>query len=836
MTVPIRRAVQPIRRIASGLGRAPLTVVVVLVLWIIGAATGSLLTGPSRDLLTAVGVGIPPLRDGHWWMPVTAPLFCSGLASYVVTTALLVTLLPLAERRLGTRRTAVLLLAVHLLGLLAGLGLVGGIALTGGKWAAYISMSVTVGPAAAVIGLALTTTSALSSLWRRRLRLVLLVTIVMLALYSGLLSDVLCLATGLVGLAVGALTLGRGRRDRGGPSRPETRLLVGLIVAASALGPLIAAFAHSRVGPLWVLRYVFASPQPDAQTVLQICADPRTALECTHLQIRLRLNGVGPAIMSVMPVVLLLAMAEGLRRGRRAAWIGAVTLNLALGALGVLLAATTAAIPVRERIMLGPGHHLHAWLVFALPALQPFVVFALLLYTRRQFRVRAPAGTYRRWGTMAAGTLLAVSAIYLGGSLLLAGDYDRPPHLPELLRDLPTRFLPPGYLGQVVPAFLPARPMATLLYEWTGTAFWTFVALAALITFTRSRLLPEDSAGARARKLLAATGGSSLSHMVTWPGHSYWFTTGGTVAIAYRVIAGVAVTTGEPIGEPGHLDHVLRGFAEHCHRNGWTPCLYSVGAEVATTARALGWGAVQVAEEVLLPLPQLRFSGKKWQDVRTALNHARKIGLNAEWCRFHNAPSTITDQIRAVSEEWLANKGLPELEFTLSGVNALADDEVRLLIAMDSDRVVQAVTSWLPMRRDGAVIGWTLDFMRRRNDSPPGAMEFLIASAAMRCQAEGAELLSLSGSPLVRMDRGEPVNGLQSVLDLVGRICEPVYGFRSLLAFKAKFQPIYQPLYLAYPDPAALLSIGNAIVRAYLPHVTSRQATQLARRLLTTTR
>jgi lysylphosphatidylglycerol synthetase-like protein (DUF2156 family) len=140
------------------------------------------------------------------------------------------------------------------------------------------------------------------------------------------------------------------------------------------------------------------------------------------------------------------------------------------------------------------------------------------------------------------------------------------------------------------------------------------------------------------------------------------------------------------------------------------------------------------------------------------------------------------------------------------------------------------------MRRDGNVIGWTLDFMRRRTDAPPGIMEFLIASAALQYQAEGAELLSLSGSPLARMDRGEPVNGLQRALDLIGRKFEPIYGFRSLLAFKAKFQPIYRPLYLAYPDPAALLSIGNAIARAYLPHLTSRQATHLARLLVTANR
>jgi len=60
---------------------------------------------------------------------------------------------------------------------------------------------------------------------------------------------------------------------------------------------------------------------------------------------------------------------------------------------------------------------------------------------------------------------------------------------------------------------------------------------------------------------------------------------------------------------------------------------------------------------------------------------------------------------------------------------------------------------------------------------------------------------------------------------------EPVYGFQSLLAFKAKFQPVYQPLYLTYPDPAALGSIATAIGRAYLPHLTSRQALRLLAKL-----
>jgi lysylphosphatidylglycerol synthetase-like protein (DUF2156 family) len=111
------------------------------------------------------------------------------------------------------------------------------------------------------------------------------------------------------------------------------------------------------------------------------------------------------------------------------------------------------------------------------------------------------------------------------------------------------------------------------------------------------------------------------------------------------------------------------------------------------------------------------------------------------------------------------------------------------------------------------------------------AMEFLIASAAQDLRDEGYELLSLSGAPLARVESADASSGLQQLLDLIGEGLEPVYGFRSLQAFKAKFQPRYQPLYLAYPDPAALPAIGLAVVRAYLPQLSARQSARLMRRL-----
>ena len=80
-------------------------------------------------------------------------------------------------------------------------------------------------------------------------------------------------------------------------------------------------------------------------------------------------------------------------------------------------------------------------------------------------------------------------------------------------------------------------------------------------------------------------------------------------------------------------------------------------------------------------------------------------------------------------------------------------------------------------------------------------------------------------------DPGGDAGGPERVLGVLGRTLEPVYGFRSLLAFKRKFQPELRPLFLAHPDPLALPVVGVALTRAYLPSLSLPAAVSLVRRL-----
>jgi lysylphosphatidylglycerol synthetase-like protein (DUF2156 family) len=163
--------------------------------------------------------------------------------------------------------------------------------------------------------------------------------------------------------------------------------------------------------------------------------------------------------------------------------------------------------------------------------------------------------------------------------------------------------------------------------------------------------------------------------------------------------------------------------------------------------------------------------------------------------------------------------------FTLGGLDELMDDEVLLMVGLDGDGRVHGVTSWLPTYADGRVIGWTLDFMRRRPDGMNGLMEFLIAQTILRARDDGVEFVSLSGAPLAVGPGADARPGpMDAVLAFLSRTLEPVYGFRSLLRFKLKFRPEFHRLHLCYPDPLALPAIGLALARAYLPTLSARQA------------
>ncbi|MEU1507787.1 DUF2156 domain-containing protein [Kitasatospora sp. NPDC005748] len=809
---------QAVTGIADRLRAAPLTLALLGLLWTVGAATGSLAGGPSRGLLAQIGVGLPTLGEGRWWTPFTSLLWCSSAGSYVFTSLLLLLVGPAAESRLGRRRTLLVLVGGQVLGTLLGTGLVALGARAGEQWTLAVADQTATGPVVGLFALAGVLGYRLTVLWRRRLHLLVVLVPLVMTLYVGHLQSVQRSAGALLGLGIGALLARRRWQLRPHrSSHTETRVLVALCLVAAALGPLVASLYDNAAGPFNTFSELYFSHRLSPDEVADFCA--MSAHDCARAHAVERIFDTPARLMAALFPALLLVLAEGLRRGLRLAWRITVATELLWAALLLWLFAGTGT---------GAGDVVQ---YFVEALLLPLLTTGLLLATRHRFGLRLPAAVLRRLALVTGGAALAAAAAYVGFGWLVAGEFDPRAGVGGLVAGLPAQFLPPAY-NDLLPDYpIAVGPPARLLETYCGLAFWVVALTALLVAFRRPVVHADAEDAARARALLTAHGGGTLSFITTWDGNHYWFDEEGRAAVAYRVLSTVALTTGDPFGEPEARRRAVAGFARYCDTRGWTPCFYSVTPETSDAAGQLGWRSLQVAEDTVVALPGLAFTGRKWQDIRTALNKAGKQGITAEWWAYHDAPLALRDQIRSISEEWVSEKGLPEMGFTLGGLEELDDPAVRLLVAVDGDRVVHGLTSWMPVYEDGVPVGWTLDFMRRRSDGFRGVTEFLIASAALGFKEEGARFVSLSGAPLARSGQDAPPTGLQRTLDWMGRVLEPVYGFRSLLAFKAKFQPEYRPLYMAYPDPAALPSITRAIGKAYLPHLTAAQGVRLMRRL-----
>jgi phosphatidylglycerol lysyltransferase len=786
--------------------RAPVTIALVVIMWIAGAVTGSLLDGPSVDLQQSVAAGVGAFQDGAWWTPFTSAFFAGDLVTYLGVTILLLVVGSLCERRWGSLRMLWMSSLVQIVGVALGVGLVAlADAFLDWQWAEYLAADFAVGATPLIAGLLMAFSGGLSALWRRRIRLGVLTVCLVALLYGGQLQDVLRMSTALVGLLAGALILHTGDRKLvARASRRETRVLVAVVVAATALGPILVAVTGEVEGPLSALADLYVGPNAYADT------SPNRDL--------------ADILMSVMPAVLVLVLAAGLRRGRRFAWWATLVFHVLLLALGTFYAIDYYNWAV-ENDELDEGFSWVAWLLPLM--LLPVLIVVILLITRRSFTVQAPVGIYRKLGVTVLGILLALWAVYAVVGSLVADQFRPTASFGVLILDFPIRLLPNGYLYIIEPAITTTAGIGRFLVDWIPVLVWAVILVGLLRSFIAARVESADGDRARARVILERHGTTALAYLTTWHGNSYWFSADGGSFVAYRVEGGVAITTGDPVGPPDDLARATEEFVGFCNAENWTPCFYSTTEALKTVTDGFGWPSLQVAEETVLPLGKLAFTGKKFQDIRTSISRAGKGGITAEWLSYHDAPLAIRDQIQAISEEWVSDKALPEMGFTLGGLEELDDPAVRCLIAVDQDRTIHGITSWMPCYRDGIAVGWTLDFMRRRGEGFKGVMEFLIGSAALDLQKEGAEFVSLSGAPLAQANPGDVQDPVQRLLEVLGRTMEPVYGFRSLLKFKAKFQPVYQPMYMCYPEATVLPRIGLGISHAYLPNMTFGQAVRM---------
>ena len=689
------------------------------------------------------------------------------------------------------------------------------------------------------------TLAAVGSAWcprvmRRRIRSSLAMLTTMLVVYVGHPSDLQRLLAVLVGILIGsALVREPLVHDLWRPSRShELRAWLASMLAVLGVGPIIASVAMRANAVAVPLVSLFMS---DAQFDADACNVWHVSEACASLSAHSGFTMFLDNVITGLPWLVLVLAAWGVWRGQRIPlWIG-VTI---VGALGL----TVWYFWLIEPLVLGDLDLTTAplwgqqgqwfWQVLII-GLVHLVVAGVLIANQRLCQNQPDVRLVRKSLRGVGLGLLALAALYLGVAWSFPVTFTPTPDPWQAVLHLPERFLPQNLVALSPSSLQPVDELSSLLC----VAIPILTTLIMLVALWRIMTAPEHhreepSLEDRANALKQGSV-STLSAMTQWPGMHSWLDRDTGTLVPFRLERGVAIILAAPLGtsDADISARAVLAFADYADARGWIPALYSAPESLTKALREHGWASVEVGEEAVILLAEWSTKGKPRQDIRTSMNRAAREGLEVKWCTFDELTVAEAKHIRALSEAWVGEKPLPEMGFTLGGFRELDDPDTVIGMAVSKDGDILAVTSWMPVWRDGVVVGRILDFMRRTPNSMNGVMEMLIGSAANRFQEDGLEEISLSAAPLATSastgaqstaEAGEHAL-LDRLLEELSKRMEPLYGFRSLLSFKRKFKPEYRPLYLAYPDAVELPAIGFGLTNAYLPELTLSQSWQAVR-------
>ena len=727
----------------------------------------------------------------HWLALTTA-----HPGGAIILSVLIVLWLVPAEWRLGSLRTLAVGVVSQLVSVPLSIVLARGIETVGlNRWGNDLLSDTFLTPIGFIAGAAGFASALLPRLWRRRLRVSLIVLTATFVLYSGTMSDVLGIVAAMLSITAGQLLF---KPESAPPSIRERRVLLAVGIACVAIGPAFVALDPMAEGPFFQITQLLWAPHLSALEATQVCADSLTSTSCTAAVDLARAQGIGALVANIMPFIIQLVVCFGLMRGRVLAWWMAVITQV------LAIALLTYQLWDDSRL----SYLLPNLVLVILPWL---LALFMLLINYSLFRIRENRAFFTRT------IVFAILASSLGAGLwiLTASLHNTvpPANLADILAETPLRFVP-AVVALILPHHVaPATMFSWFIYLWVGNAFWILLAVRLYLGFSRPVDPAQESDRDSARRLLESGTGDHLSFMTLWKSNRYFFH--GDSYVAYRVSNGIALTLGAPVGRD-----ISAEFERFASEQGWAVAWYSVNAQFADAHPQLK--RLQVAEEAVLNCESVEFKGKKFQNVRTARNKAEKEGVSTRWTTWEELDIASIARISALSEDWVSDKALPEMGFTLGGLEEMTVTGTRLLLAESADGTLHGVTSWMPVYENGAITGYVLDVMRRNEHGFKGVIELLISEAMLIAQSEGLAWISLSGAPLA----GQPdePNWLDVALNRIGEEVEPLYGFRTLAASKRKFQPEEHPWYLCYHDELKLPSIALATMHAYLPDMKTKDA------------
>jgi len=440
---------------------------------------------------------------------------------------------------------------------------------------------------------------------------------------------------------------------------------------------------------------------------------------------------------------------------------------------------------------------------------QHSVVAGLLLAYLYRYRGRFYARTDPASLRLAASMLpLVFAAVYVYGYVGLLHRYD---HYTWLAGSTPAYEAFNSGLLIRAPTIEPINTAAARYLDSLQIAGW-LARFYLLILFLRPVILKDrqEAPPEAVARIFRDHGRNSLSVFAIQRDKHHLLVAEGRALVAYAPQGAIALAAGDPLASDEDFERSVREYVRYCDRNGWTACIYEASEERLAVYRFLGFRALKMAEEAVLDLSEFDLAGGKRANLRAMVNKIRKTGMDVKpYNRGEEPDRSVDEQLEEISQEWLAEKRIGELGFTLGRFSLEALSGVPVFIAILHERI-EAFCSWLPYRAGTAVV---LDLMRKRKNAPSGTMDFLICQSLQQLKSTGYSQASLANAPLANVQ--EPRRALDRGVALLFENMNAVYGYKNLFQFKKKFAPRWEGRYLIYPKGADLPRVAYALTRVH---------------------
>ena len=312
-----------------------------------------------------------------------------------------------------------------------------------------------------------------------------------------------------------------------------------------------------------------------------------------------------------------------------------------------------------------------------------------------------------------------------------------------------------------------------------------------------------------ARALVEAHGSDSLSFFALRRDKSYLFSPSHRAFLAYRVVAGTALVSGDPVGEDAEIDELLEELRRLVRANGWRMAVVGASDEHLDRYRALGLKPVPIGEEAVLRPQEFSLEGRAIRKVRQSVSRLRKAGYSFRVVAADEVDPALEAKLESVSTAWRG--GQPERGFSMA-IDDLHVPGTMLALAEDTDGRVGGFLHLAPSPAGG---GWSLSAMRRHPEAPNGLTEFLVVETLAWARDVGASELSLNFCALT--DFLAPERVTTSVRRFVRRgllLADNVFQLERLYSFNRKFFPEWRRRYICVERLTDLPAVGFAYLHA----------------------